>query len=105
MIFINARFLTKRITGVERYATEISLALKKIDSEIILLTPNRVLKESYIEKFNIRKVGIFNNYLWEQLELPLFLGRNTKSLLINLTNTAPVINKNQITVIHDLAFI
>jgi len=105
MIFINARFLTKKITGVERYATEISLALKKIEKGIILLSPNRVLKESYIEKFKIKKVGICNNYLWEQLELPLFLRRNKNSLLINLTNTAPIIYKNQITVIHDLAFI
>lgn len=105
MIYINARFLTKRITGVERYATEISLALKKIDSEIILLSPNRVLKETYIEKFNIKKVGFLNNYFWEQFELPLFLGKNKNPLLINLTNTAPVIYKNQITVIHDLAFI
>ncbi|MCX6175424.1 MAG: glycosyltransferase family 1 protein [Ignavibacteriales bacterium] len=105
MIFINARFLTKRITGVERYATEISLALKKIDREIILLSPNRVLKESCIDKFNIKKVGFTNNYFWEQFELPLFLRKNNNPLLINLTNTAPVIYKNQITVIHDLAFI
>ncbi len=105
MIFINARFLTKRITGVERYATEISLALKKIERGIIFLSPSRELKESYIKQFKIKKVGIFNNYFWEQLELPLFLRKNKNPLLINLTNTAPIIYKNQITVIHDLAFI
>ncbi len=105
MICVNARFLAKRITGVERYASEISLALIKIDPEIFILSPHNVLKNPHSASFKVIELGFTKDYLWEQIELPLFLKQNNNPVLINLTNTAPIFYNNQITVIHDLAFI
>ena len=42
MIYINGRFLTQKITGVQRYAIEVTKALDKIvqKNEITILCPN-----------------------------------------------------------------
>ena len=105
MIYVNAKFLTKSITGVERYATEISYALKKIDSSILFLIPNQKAETIIYQKFNTKCIAPFKEYFWEQLTLPFYLKKKRNPLLINLTNTAPILYKNQILVIHDLAFL
>ncbi len=105
MIYVNAKFLTKIITGVERYATEISYALKKIDPSILFLVPNYNGEKNFVSGLNIKYITPFKEYLWEQLTLPFYLKKKRNPLLINLTNTAPIFYKNQILVIHDLAFL
>ncbi|MCX6170065.1 MAG: glycosyltransferase family 1 protein [Ignavibacteriales bacterium] len=105
MICINARFLTRTITGIERYATEISYALKKIDSDILLLCPANLSNPQLEKELIPKRIGIFRDHLWEQISLPLYLIKNKKPFLINLTNTAPIFYKNQVLVIHDLAFL
>jgi glycosyltransferase involved in cell wall biosynthesis len=105
MININARFLTKRLTGLERYALEMSHALEKIDVSIKFLSPLMKYYQIKNELNTLIQIGRFNNYFWEQVELPLYLKKNGNPFLINLINTAPIIYKNQLTVIHDLAFI
>lgn len=105
MIYVNAKFLTKTITGVERYAIEISHALKKIDPSIVFLTHQDHIKQNIDASSNIESIGLFKNYIWEQFSLPHYLRKNKNPLLINLTNTAPLFYHNQILVIHDLAFL
>ena len=39
-VVINGRFLTQRLTGVQRFAFEISKRLSKVDGEIIFLIPS-----------------------------------------------------------------
>ncbi|MFA5792088.1 MAG: glycosyltransferase family 1 protein [Candidatus Paceibacterota bacterium] len=106
-MYVNANFLTKRVTGLERYALELSLAIQNYQNELTFLSPRREFPNSHydLSKLKISKIGYSKNYGWEQIELPVFLRRNKSPLLINLTNTAPVIYRNQITVIHDLAFL
>lgn len=36
MIYVNARFLTQDLTGVQRFAQEVCLALSKIRHDIVL---------------------------------------------------------------------
>lgn len=40
MIYINARFLSQKITGVQRFAREISKQLNKIRNDITFLVPS-----------------------------------------------------------------
>lgn len=105
MIYVNSRFITKKVTGLERYAAELSLALKKIDPSILFVSPKNKSITDNIKRLAPFEFGYFNNYLWEQIELPLFLYRNNKPLLVNLVNTAPLFYDNQILVVHDIAFL
>ncbi len=105
-IYVNANFLTKPVTGLERYALELSLATQNYQNDLIFLSPRKNSIDNHydLSQLNILPVGNSKNYFWEQIELPVYLLKNKKPLLINLTNTAPVIYRNQVTVIHDLAF-
>jgi glycosyltransferase involved in cell wall biosynthesis len=104
-IVINARFLTRRITGLERYAIEISRHLKKIRPSLIFVTPQNVLHHAIAEELGAEVHGTLTGHLWEQLELPFFLRRNNKPVMINLMNTGPITYRNQVTLVHDLAFL
>lgn len=43
MILVNARFLTQKITGVQRYAIEMSRELKKIQPSIKFVSPKNIV--------------------------------------------------------------
>jgi glycosyltransferase involved in cell wall biosynthesis len=108
-IFINGRFLTQPITGVQRYAIEVLKSFDYLISQgninkdhytLVILTPQNIKYNLTLEHFEIRKVGNLKGQLWEQLELPFFsFGR----LLLNLCNTAPITKSKQIVTIHDAA--
>jgi glycosyltransferase involved in cell wall biosynthesis len=115
-IYINGRFLTQDITGVQRYAHEIiraldlSITTKSIpDSEqyqIILVAPKRKIKHRLsLKKIKIVQSGLFGGHLWEQLLLP-FISR--KGILFSPGNTAPLVSlfiKHRMAVtIHSLSF-
>lgn len=104
---MNAKFLTRPITGLERYAIELSLAIQNYQNNLTFLSPKtNIAKSNYdLKKLNLIQIGVWKNYFWEEIDLPLFLRRNKNPLLVNLTNTAPLVYSNQITVIHDVAFL
>ncbi|PES17449.1 glycosyltransferase family 4 protein [Bacillus cereus] len=103
-IYINGRFLTQKVTGVQRVAHEIVKQLDNLEAsmEIILLVPRNTLQDIEVDFQNIKikEIGFLKGHLWEQLELPLYTLNN---LLINFCNTAPLFKKNQIVYIHDAA--
>lgn len=107
-IFINGRFLTQRITGVQRYALEMTRALDQlIDTEkalkkyhFIVLTPKNVIQRVAFKNIDIIQKGSFSGHLWEQIELPYY-ARN--SYLLNFCNCAPILKQNQTVTIHDAA--
>lgn len=106
MIFINGRFLAQRITGVQRFAYEITNKLVKIDKNVVVLLPHSKVNASYnISGWNCKKIGFGKGYFWEQISLPLYLLFHNSHLLLSLCNLSPVFYKNKITVIHDLAVI
>jgi len=104
-VYVNARFLTQPITGVQRYATEISLHLKKMVPWTKFITPGNIVHRYIAEILDAKPVGRFSGYLWEQIELPKYLKGFGSPLLINLANTAPLFYKEQIVTIHDVAFL
>ncbi|MDA1663056.1 glycosyltransferase family 1 protein [Bacillus cereus group sp. TH153LC] len=107
-IYINGRFLTQNVTGVQRVAEqivkELDITLNKSNIfsqyKIIILVPNCECRDVVFKNIEIRSIGILKGHLWEQIELPLFV---KKELLINLCNTGPMIKKNQLVMIHDAA--
>ncbi|MGL4610996.1 MAG: glycosyltransferase family 4 protein [Trueperaceae bacterium] len=101
-VIINARFLTQKITGVQRYAIELSKRLKILasDIEFIFLAPKNILHTELAQAFNVEVCGYLTGHAWEQLELPFYC---RDGVLLNLCNTAPIAKKNQIVTIHDAA--
>jgi glycosyltransferase involved in cell wall biosynthesis len=84
-ILVNGRFMAHRVTGVQRYAHELTRALGK---KARLLTPSKHL------------TGI-RGHAWEQFAL---LG-DRHSLLWSPCGSGPLLRANQVVTIHDLSFI
>lgn len=103
-VIINGRFLTQKSTGVQRVATEISKYLSQhYKEEIVFLCPNKPLLNPVAQSLNCVKIGYFSGYFWEQIELPFYLFKKKVSLLVNFCNTAPVLFRKNLIVIHDMA--
>ena len=107
-IYINGRFLTQNITGVQRYAIEIVKALDKYlndnrlngEYKFEIVCPKNIKQELVLRNINIKQIGKLKGHLWEQIELPLYV---KDKFLFNFCNCAPLIKKNQMLVIHDAA--
>lgn len=104
MIYVNARFLTQELTGVQRFAEQLSLSLANIRNDLVFVSPDNIVRKSVADKLNVKILGKRQGHLWEQIELPSFLKRNAKPLLLNLCSTAPVFYKNQIVTHHDVTY-
>lgn len=107
-IVINGRFLTQPMTGVQRYAYEVTrafdqmMASGEIDSTIyslVLATPPNLDQYPDFKYIKVKQVGRLKGNLWEQVSLPIY-ARN--KLLFNPCNTGPILSgSHQITTIHD----
>jgi glycosyltransferase involved in cell wall biosynthesis len=82
-IAINGRFTQRRITGVDRYAYEIS---KRLTGEKYFIAPDRPL-------------GLVAGHLWEQVVLPAKIQHG--DVLWSPANAGPWSVRNQIVTIHD----
>lgn len=104
-ICVNARFLTQHMTGVQRYAVEICLELKRMrGDEIEFVSPCGIIQKKYAEMLNAQIIGKHKGHVWEQIDLPLYLRKKGNPLLLNLCNTAPLFYRNKIVTVHDVAF-
>ena len=105
MIYINARFLTQSMTGVQRFAVEICLKLKVLLGEnVIFLSPKGITQKEYVDRLGVIEIGTHTGHLWEQWDLPNYLRKQGDPLLLCLCNTAPIRHKNKVVTVHDLAF-
>ncbi len=82
-ISVNGRCFTRRITGVERYAHEISMRMKPNPRIIV---PDKAL-------------GQVSGHLWEQFILPMKIQKN--EILWSPANAGPWTISNQVITIHD----
>lgn len=104
--YINGKFLSHRITGVERYAHEICKQIDVIISEenlidkFVILIPKGTKCELKLKNIQIREIGILKDNLWEQISLPNYV-RSNKGMLINLCNVAPIFSPG-IVCVHDV---
>lgn len=104
---INGRFLTQPVTGVQRYAREIVLALDQhmaeghplasgLDVELIL--PAGIGESLPLTAIRTRIWGGAQGHLWEQA----ILAARARGGIISLANTGPVLARKHIVCVHDL---
>lgn len=105
MIVINARFLTQEIRGVQRFAEQVCLALKRLRSDVIFVAPHNIKMHESAKALDVQIIGRNTGHLWEQVDLPLYLLRQGRPLLVSLSSTAPMFYGNQIATHHDINYV
>lgn len=103
-IYINARFLTQPVSGVQRYGIECSRQIKKLHPEAVFLAPKNILHKDIANELGVKTIGVNTGHIWEQIDLPVYLARNGHPPLFNPANTGPVWYSNNYFTLHDLAF-
>jgi glycosyltransferase involved in cell wall biosynthesis len=104
MIIVNARFLTQQLTGVQRFAIEISKILHKLNDKIIFVTHAGVLNQELANELEAVIVGKNKGTIWEQVDLRYYLTLKQKPLLINFCNTGVLFYSKQVVTIHDMSY-
>lgn len=108
-VYLNGRFLTQSLTGVQRFSAEVAAAVDRLVGrgawpETVVLTPRSLVSNgngthARYQRLTLREMGRTHGHLWEQTELA---AAARGGLLVNLGNTAPILGGNrQIVVIHD----
>lgn len=105
-IYINGRFLTQPVTGVQRYSLELIRHMDLLlgegsvhqDIELICLVPPGGFKQPEWKNIETRKVGWNRGNIWEQVDLPLHAGGR---LLFSPANLGPYHYHNQVVTLHD----
>lgn len=85
-VYLNMAFVGQRVTGQQRFATEISRRISEQSMVIPVFVP---------EKLRGRAL----RWLWVQLVLPIMTWRGT---LVSLTARAPLFHPRHVVVVHDL---
>ena len=101
-VVVNCRFLTRPVTGVERFAEELTTRLVGLRADILLVAPSGELRKTEIGGQPVHRVGRLRGHLWEQSELPRFAHRHGRALMLNLANTGPAFSHRQLVAIHDI---
>jgi len=103
-VYINGRFLTQPMTGVQRFAYELTRELAAVSEErgvkLELLVPGGSIGILQDIPVALSRKGWFSGYLWEQFILPLI---TWDALLVNLGNVAPLAKRKQIVLVYDAA--
>ncbi len=104
-LYINGRYLTQPMSGVQRYAHEIVGALDTIAGEadsgmkFVLLTPKGAPKAN-LRRIEQREAGSFSGHLWDQIS---FARAARSGIALSLAMTGPILHRRHIVVIHDAA--
>lgn len=101
-IIVNGKFLTQRVTGVQRYAREILMELDKIISknQLVLAVPHDAKEIPKYKNIKVVQVGKTKGIIWEQLEFPFYV-KQQHGTSLNLCNVSPLFDPG-ITCIHDV---
>ena len=106
MLYINGRFLTQPMTGVERYAYNICKALARLQQPFTIVCPKAPIHQDYdVSNLNIVHYGIGNSHFWEQCVLPFFFIGKKNYLVVSFTGLGSVLIPHKMMTIHDLAFL
>lgn len=103
-VIINGKFLTQRVTGVQRYAREIVAELdKQLNSEselsVVIAVPKDASDVPDYKNIKVVRVGHLKGIAWEQISLPIYAAG--KGTLLNLCNVSPLVSPG-IVAIHDV---
>lgn len=105
-IYVNCRFLTQKITGVQRFAIEICKQLKsRYDELFVFVAPHNIINESVANLLSVRLIGKHKGHLWEQYDLPQYLRMQNTPPLLNLCNSAPLFYDRKFITQHDVNYV
>ena len=106
MLYINGRFLTRPMTGVERYAYNMCKAMAENHLPFTIICPHSPIQECYnISILPIIKYGYGSSHFWEQCILPFFFINKKNYMIICFTGLGSIFIRNKIMTIHDLSFL
>ena len=106
---VNARFLSRPASGVDRVAIELISALaRRSDISMLTLLHPKVktlylgwldqLDDAARAKIKLQPHGVFTGHFWEQIEL---IRAFPDMMLLSLCSTGPILRRNQAVMIHD----
>lgn len=105
-IYINGRFLTQPMTGVERYAYNMCKAMAAQHVSFTIICPHAPIQDCYdISQLRIIYSGRGNSHFWEQCVLPFFLIGKKNYIVLSFTGLGSILVRNKIMTIHDLSFL
>ena len=110
-VFLNGRYLSQPVTGVQRFSTEMAAAIDRLVAsgdwpDTTVLAPRQATPQPPgasrpvgWRRLRLQQVGRLRGHLWEQAELP---NAARGGVLVSLGNTAPMLaGRRQVVVIHD----
>ena len=100
---VNGRFLTQRITGIQRYALELVKELDQmVEPNLVeILVPDIDFEYPVFKNIKLVKYGKRNGFIWEQVMLPKYLSKR-KTQGIHLCNVVPLMQAKGIAAIHSV---
>lgn len=103
-IAINGRFMVRRQTGQERFATEVVRELDRIckPDQFRLVIPMEADSKLSLNNIEIVKYGQRKSHLWEQIDFARYTKKN-KLQSMNLCTIQPLLNPG-IVCIHDISY-
>ena len=105
-LYINGRFLTQPMTGVERYAYNICKALARLHQPFTIVCPKAPVHQNYdVSDLNIVHYGVGNSHFWEQCVLPFFFIGKKDYLVLSFTGLGSILIRHKVMTIHDLSFL
>lgn len=107
-IVINGRFLSQRLTGVQRYALETVLALDSMVDMITIPVELVVPQNTKSNELNLKNIKVVvwgkrQGILWEQLDLAQYIHKN-RALGVHLCNSVPILTPKGLVCIHDITY-
>jgi len=108
-VYINGRFLTQRMSGMQRWAEQMVLALDARLAQsptpaafepVIILHPPGEVRRPPLKRIQMRQVGRRGGHPWEQLDL---WAASRDGILVNLLSTGPLLHGRQVSTFHDAA--
>ena len=111
IVYLNGRFLTQPITGVQRTAAEMVKALDEliVSGEIderqwsfVLIYSGTLLNTLPLKCISLKRRGVLKGNLWEQLELPFY---TWGKLLVSMCTISCLLKRKQIVFVHDAAIV
>lgn len=103
-IAINGRYLARRQTGQERFASETILELDKIaqPGEYELVVPLEYTKPIELKNIKVVRHGKAKSHLWEQTDFAYYV-RKHRMLSLNLCTIQPLLAPG-VVCIHDISY-
>ena len=102
-LVINGRFLTRPMTGVERYGHMLLRVIAREWPNSRIVLPARAEDAVDTHGLEVMHQKGLGGHAWEQLQLPSVLRKD--DLLLSPANTGPLRVGRQVVVVHDLAVI